>query len=180
VSAVPGARLLDDEPAFERLYHATARRLWSYLRRLTADAALAEDAVQESYVRLLRADTQGASDDERTALLYRIATNLVLDEWRRRRRQARLLARLPAAPPAAPEAGAAEDIGRLLETLAPRARALLWLAYVEGWTHVEIARALGLRPLSVRVLLFRARAALARRIREAGLEPEGGRHAVGS
>jgi RNA polymerase sigma-70 factor (ECF subfamily) len=165
-------RLIDDEPAFERLYHATAGRLWSYLRRLTADAELARDVLQESYLRLLRAESSAGTDDERTALLYRIATNVAFDEFRRRRSQARGLARLPPAR-TAPDVAEPGDVGRLLETLPPRARALLWLAYVEGWTHAEIAPALGLRPLSVRVLLFRARAALARTLREAGLAPEG-------
>jgi RNA polymerase sigma-70 factor (ECF subfamily) len=167
------ATLIDDEPAFERLYRATARRLWNYLRRMTGDAALAEDVMQESYLRLLRAEASPASDDERAALLYRIATNVALDEWRRRRRQARGLSRAAPERPVATPDGPGEDLGRLLEALAPRARALLWLAYVEGWTHAEIAPALGLRPLSVRVLLFRARRELARLVREAGLAPAG-------
>lgn len=165
-------RLIDDEPAFERLHRATVRRLWSYVRRLTADAATAEDVVQESYLRLLRAETAPVADDERAALLFRIATNLALDEWRRRKRQARGLERMPRAGPAGPAPGM-HDFGRLLDTLAPRARALVWLAYVEGWTHAEIARALRLRPLSVRVLLYRARASLARLVQEAGLAPAG-------
>ena len=170
----PGrTRLIDDEPAFERLYHATARRLWSYLRRLTADPSLAQDVLQESYLRLLRAETHAATDDERAALLYRVATNLAFDEWRRRRRHARGLSQVPPAEPASPAADGAGDLGRLLDAMQPRARAMLWLAYVEGWTHAEIAEGLGLRPLSVRVLLFRARTALARRIREAGLAPAG-------
>jgi RNA polymerase sigma-70 factor (ECF subfamily) len=33
----------------------------------------------------------------------------------------------------------------------------LWLAYVEGMSHAEIAEATGLRAMSVRLLLFRAR-----------------------
>jgi len=41
--------------------------------------------------------------------------------------------------------------------LAPRERALLWLAYVEGQSHNEIAKAVGLARDSVKVLLFRAR-----------------------
>ena len=41
--------------------------------------------------------------------------------------------------------------------LAPRDRALLWLAHVEGYDHREIARVLGLQESSVRVILFRAR-----------------------
>ncbi len=44
-----------------------------------------------------------------------------------------------------------------LRQLKPRERELLWLAYVEGMNHDEIAAATGLRPLSIRILLFRAR-----------------------
>ena len=53
---------------------------------------------------------------------------------------------------------------RTFQRLRPQQRQLLWLAYVEGADHHEIARALGLRPLSVRVLLFRARRKLAQLI----------------
>ena len=45
----------------------------------------------------------------------------------------------------------------LLQQLKPRERQLLWLAYVEGMTHSEIAKCTGLRSMSVRILLFRAR-----------------------
>ena len=44
----------------------------------------------------------------------------------------------------------------------------LWLAYVEGATHREIASATGLRELSVRVLLARARRKLATLVRQGG------------
>jgi RNA polymerase sigma-70 factor (ECF subfamily) len=45
----------------------------------------------------------------------------------------------------------------MLQTLKPRERELLWLAYVEGMDHAEISSATGLNRLSVRTLLFRAR-----------------------
>jgi RNA polymerase sigma-70 factor, ECF subfamily len=45
----------------------------------------------------------------------------------------------------------------MLEHLKPKERELLWLAYVEGMDHAEIAAATGLGRLSVRTLLFRAR-----------------------
>jgi RNA polymerase sigma-70 factor (ECF subfamily) len=50
-------------------------------------------------------------------------------------------------------------------------RSLLWLAHVEGLSHAEVAAALDVKPGSVRVLLFRARRALAGRLRDRGLEP---------
>ena len=46
--------------------------------------------------------------------------------------------------------------------LTSRDRALLWLAYVEGESHEEIAASLGVGKRSIKVLLFRAR----RRLRE--------------
>jgi RNA polymerase sigma-70 factor (ECF subfamily) len=45
--------------------------------------------------------------------------------------------------------------------LKPRERAILWLAYAEGNSHREIAEVLGLRPGSMKILLFRARRKLA-------------------
>jgi RNA polymerase sigma-70 factor (ECF subfamily) len=41
--------------------------------------------------------------------------------------------------------------------LKPRERELLWLAYVEGMSHAEIATATGLGAMSIRILLYRAR-----------------------
>ncbi len=77
-----------------------------------------------------------------------------------------------ASPRAEPSPGDS-DVGRLFDALRPRDRALLWLAHVEGRDHREIGRLLGVRAISVRVLLFRARAELARRIRRAGHAPGG-------
>jgi RNA polymerase sigma factor (sigma-70 family) len=49
------------------------------------------------------------------------------------------------------------DVIRALDRLKPRERSLLWLAYVQGFSHEEIAAQLGLRTGSVKALLFRAR-----------------------
>jgi RNA polymerase sigma-70 factor (ECF subfamily) len=162
------------EPAeFAAFYARTAPRLRAYLRRLTGDLALADDLLQEGCLRLLRSARAGGSDAEYAAFLYRTATNLAYDHWRRRGREARALGRAwrgSAAAPALPDG----DVSRVFDGLRPRERALLWLAHVEGRSHAEIARMLGLRRLSVRVLLFRARAELAGRLRRAGLQPPGG------
>jgi RNA polymerase sigma-70 factor (ECF subfamily) len=48
-----------------------------------------------------------------------------------------------------------------MSRLKPRERAILWLAYAEGASHQEIADALGLRPGSLKAMLFRARRRLA-------------------
>lgn len=151
-------------------YERTAPRLRAYLRRVAGDAALADDILQEAFIRLFRSGRPGASENETAAFLYRAATNLVYDHWRRRRRETKVLGQV-APKPAAPPPGPPSDVGRIFARLAPRDRALLWLAHVEGLSHAEIASALGLKAISVRVMLFRARAELARRLRRAHIHP---------
>ena len=153
------ALALGDEE-FRALHAATARPLWAYLAAAGGDPALADDLLQESYLRLLRAARLPADADGRRRYLYRIATNLLHDHRRRMRRQPEPL---PAECPAAAATDRAEriDLGRLLGRLRPRERQLLWLAHVEGANHAEIAARTGVRATSVRVLLFRARRRLA-------------------
>ena len=99
------------------------------------------------------------------AYLYRIATNLVYDYFRRHQREIKrqanfdsnLLETAASYEPFAPESGLTE----IFEKLKLQERALLSLAYDEGYEHREIAEMLGLKSLSVRVLLFRARRKLA-------------------
>jgi RNA polymerase sigma-70 factor (ECF subfamily) len=173
--AATGAAVARMEPAeFSAFYARTAPRLRAYLRRVTGDAALADDLLQEACIRLLRSARPGGSEGEHAAFLYRTATHLAYDHWRRRARETRALGRLDWTPAASGPPGLGPDLSRIFDRLRPRDRALLWLAHVEGRDHAEIARLLGLRRISVRVLLFRARAELARRLRRAGLSPEGG------
>ncbi|MCZ7652154.1 MAG: RNA polymerase sigma factor [Thermoanaerobaculia bacterium] len=162
--AVPaGDELALGEEAFRALHAATARPLWAYLAAAGGDPALADDLLQESYLRLLRAARLPADADGRRRYLYRIATNLLHDHRRAaRRRPGPLPAELPApAATAAPDRVAGADLARLLRRLRPRERQLLWLAHVEGASHAEIAAATGVAAGSVRVLLFRARQKLA-------------------
>jgi len=59
----------------------------------------------------------------------------------------------------------------VLRELKPRERQLLWLAYVEGMSHHEIAAALNLKSGSIRPLLFRARRRMAEVLRGKGMLP---------
>ena len=155
------------EEAFRAFYDQTARPVWVYLARMTGDRRLADDLLQESYYRFLRATVSFESDDHRRHYLFRIATNLVHDHRRRSRPD---VARAPAFDESAavgvdddPANRIARriDVARALEQLKPRERSLLWLAYAQGWTHEEIAASLGLRTKSLKALLHRARRRLA-------------------
>jgi len=165
-----------DEDAFRLFYERTARPVWAYLSRMSGDARLADDLLQETYYRFLRANVTHESDAHRKNYLFRIATNLVKDLRRR--------PRLDAAPLTAdgepidhadPQSvnladGAIRrlDLARSMSRLKPRERELLWLAYAQGSSHQEIAETLGLKTASIKLLLFRARRRLAAYLREGG------------
>jgi RNA polymerase sigma factor (sigma-70 family) len=152
-----------DEDAFRALFESTARPLRAYIRRVLGDASAADDVLQEAYIRVLQ-----RPGPVTRPYLWKVATNVIRDRWRHARREREGLRRW-AEEPAAGERRAGDEHGvqRALAQLKPRARALLWLAHVEGRSHAEIGEILGLGPASVRVLLFRARRAAARLLREA-------------
>jgi len=64
--------------------------------------------------------------------------------------------------------GSETDVKSLFDALHPRDRSLLWLAYVEGYSHEEIAEMMGLNAKSVKVLLFRLRGSFAASLRSKG------------
>jgi RNA polymerase sigma-70 factor (ECF subfamily) len=151
------------EDAFRVFYDQTARRLWTYLARMTGDDRLADDLLQETYYRFLRANPPLDGDDHRRNYLFRIATNLVRDH---RRRAVPVSLAGDGAADEVPDPAAAHtadllarriDLTRAMERLKPRERSLLWLAYAQGCTHEEIASSLGLKAGSLKALLFRAR-----------------------
>ncbi|MBI3933260.1 MAG: RNA polymerase sigma factor [Acidobacteria bacterium] len=171
-----------DEAAFCAFYQETAPRLWAYIRRASGDAALADDIFQESFCRFLQARLPELEPQQRKAYLYRIATSLLADHWRRSQRERRWSLRMlfeEQNPSRAREQavnfdnkGLGNDMTRLFARLKPQEQSLLWLAYVEGFDHREIAAALQLRERSIRVLLFRARKKLAGILEQHGLGPQ--------
>lgn len=154
------------EAEFEIFHARTSQPLWAYLRRISGDPALADDVLQESYLRLLRHPPSADRDErERKAYLFQIATNLMRDRWRAKERERSALERLLSFWSPRPERSEVSlDMGAALDRLPPRDRALLWLAHVEGYDHREIAKVLGLQERSVRVILFRARKKLEREL----------------
>lgn len=160
-----------DEQSFRLFYERTARPLQAYLVHATGSQVAAEDLLQEAYLRLIRADVRVNDENHRKNYLFRIATNLLRDRYRRRRPPADELTE--ARDPADQEADIQRrnDLSKALRELTPRERQLLWLAYVEGMSHNEIAAAVGLKSGSIRPLLFRARRRMAEVLQGKGLVP---------
>lgn len=146
---------------FEKLHADTAKPLWRYVFRMAGNAAVADDVVQESFLRILsRVDQLGDLATARP-YLYRIASNLLRDRWRRDRRDDRGASVWGGTEPKrATDLDIQADVQAVLALLPERQRAILWLAHVDGYAHAEIARILDLRPASVKVLLHRAKSKL--------------------
>lgn len=160
-----------DEAKFDAFYRATAASLWSYIHRLTGDAAAADDLLQKTFFRFLRANPTFESDEHMRRWVYRTATNLVFDHFREIKRSSGTAKLEP--PVTQPvNSDLRQDMKRIFSELKPRERALLWLAHVEESDHSEIGEALGVKSKSVKVLLFRARKRLAEVLKRRGIGPE--------
>ncbi len=165
-----------DEADFVVLYRSLGRPLWSYLYRMLGDGAEADDVLQEVFLRYAQAPLDTHDQAQVRAFLYRIASNLAVDHLRRRQREQKVMAAEPvsedavATPDTEGDLVRRQDMAKTFRALKPAHRALLWLAYVEGSTHEEIASSLGLARRSVPVLLFRARKTLAGLLKGKGWE----------
>lgn len=162
--------LMMDEEEFRAFYDRTARPLWAYLSRLTGDRNQADDVLQEAYYRFYRAGARHESESHRRNSLFQIATNIVRDGARKAKHHEDVpleedswAGAVPKSQAPVPERQAAirTDLARGMNQLEPLHREMLWLAYGQGASHDEIAEILGVRAVSIRTTLLRARRKLA-------------------
>ncbi len=162
---------MDVEALFEEHQPALLR----YLTRYTGDSEEAADAAQETYLRLVERPPRRS--ENLRAWLFTVATNVVRDERRRQRREDRLHATVGSLHSAAgaPQPDAVYErverrrlVHRMLEKLSEKERTIL-LMWEEGFSHPEIAEALGYEWRSVGPTIARALRKLSgdiRRLRE--------------
>lgn len=166
-----------DESSFQAFYSQTARPLWLYIHRVCRSAVLADDILQESYFRYLRTPLPVMGEGQMRAYLFKIATRLIHDHWRRSKREEHWFSQETTPQdlkhPALTDSDKGMDLERVFQKLKPQDRSLLWLAYVEGAEHREIADTLGLKEKSIRVLLFRARKKVAALLTKNGSNSKG-------
>jgi len=153
--------------SFAGLVRRHAGPLFDFTRTRVNDPGEAEDLVQETF---LVAWEKLARYDERWSFatwLFTIAQRRAVSGWRRRRPQLAEggelegAGREPDPLHLADHREASENLWELArEVLGPDQYSALWLSYAEGLDTTEIARILGRARPTVRVLLFRARAAL--------------------
>ena len=149
-----------DHAAFERLYRDHVGRVYALCVRMVDDQS-AEDLTQEIFIRAWNKLGTFKGDAQFGTWLHRLAVNHILSRREtQRKREARnaggeLLARVMA--PTRRSSGHALDLERAIHQLPERARDVFILYDVEGYSHDEIARTLGVSVGTSKSQLHRAR-----------------------
>lgn len=164
-----------DDTALTALYEAHRGELFGFLVRMTRDREVAEELLQDAFIRLIREARAGRMPDQVRPWLYRVAANAAISRSRHGSVWTRLAPRLlDRREPDRPDSEFLRterdiELHRALAGLAPDARAALLLA-AQGFSGQEVAASIGRTEGATRTLMSRSRAQL-RLILDA---PEGG------
>ncbi len=159
----PSPVLDDQRRRLVELYDASMPEVYGYLASRCGSAAVAEDLTSETFLAAADAVRRGTVADLTVAWLIGVARHKLVDHWRRRERDERLLTAVDSEP------SADEDpwdvrldrlvAHRVLGALGAHHRSALTLRYLDELPVREVASCLGRTEGATEVLLVRARAA---------------------
>ena len=155
-----------DESALRALWVEHAPRIDAVVRRLVGDADQAADIAQEVWIQIFRALPSWRGDSQFSTWAHRIAVNRTLNALRSVRRLAKLETVMEEDTVSVDHdmdrIFLAQSIDEAVQKLSPGARTVFVLHDVEGYTHEEIAKELGITAGGSKSQLFKARAKLRR------------------
>ena len=143
---------------FERQYKTVYRVCFAYMK----NASDTEDAVQDTFIRLIKVAPAFESGEHEKAWLIRTASNVcqnVLKHWWRRRENLEDYHDIPAA-----EQIETDDVFKTVMELPDKYKSAVYLYYYEGYSSVEIAQILKKPQSTIRNYLHEARAILRERL----------------
>ena len=173
-----------DESAFRELFQKFGPRILYYARRLVGSEARAEELTQDVFVQIYRFRHRYRPESRLATWVYKIATNVCLNELRRPERRLRIdlwgrserdeRPEGPSLPdpnaPTAEQGASTRELSKRLESavaaLPPKQRAALLLSRVDGLAYRDVARSLGCTEGAVKALLFRATQTLKKQLQE--------------
>lgn len=158
--------------SFEEIVDRMKDRIFTYLVQLVKNDQDAEDLAQEAFIKAWRNLKTFDGRAQFTTWLYTIAKNSAFTHLRRKRAHETLDGMEEMI--AGEEEVQMEDgsIWKLARELKPKFYETLWLFYGEGFSLKETAAIMKSNAVTVRVNLFRARAALARKLQRRGAAPD--------
>ncbi len=148
-----------DEAALEDILERHWGSLLDYAARWLDTPDVAQDLVQEAFIRLWDRRARWDGQSGARPILFRMVRNLAIDHRRQAAANERRLKSLPAAPPVSPIADGLEEtelidaVYQALERLNPREREIVVLSRIQGLTRAEVAAVTGLAPGTVSNLL---------------------------
>jgi RNA polymerase sigma-70 factor, ECF subfamily len=173
VDAASAHRAAQADAAVVAAWSAHHEEVFAFLVRTTRSPDVAEDLLQEAYLRLTTEIRAGRAPDNTRAWLYRVGANLAVSRGRRLAAAFRGIVKIrgtsaPSTTTLTPEASYLQREGRAdllaaLADLGPDARAALLLS-AEGFAGAEIAAAIGRTELATRTLLCRTRVHVRQRL----------------
>lgn len=150
-----------DRRAFERLYRDHVDRVYSLCVRMSGDRVMAEELVQDVFVRAWEKLRLFRGDSSFSTWLHRLAVNVVLNarkgDGRRRSRIDASVQDLETLPHATDHVGERMDLQQAIALLPPGARKVFVLHDVQGYRHEDIAELLGMTSGGSKSQLHRAR-----------------------
>jgi RNA polymerase sigma-70 factor, ECF subfamily len=139
-----GAPLVKQDDRLTQLYRTYGATIYWRCVRLLGNGSAAEDATQETFLRVYRHLERAPSGEEAIRWIWRIATNYCLNELRNARHRPEPVAELP--EQVGEEIDLTQrDLARAVIERAPEdQRAIAWLHHVDGLDQEEVARTLGI------------------------------------
>ncbi len=171
-----GASAAAEAAVMRAIYDEHAAVLWRYALRLTADASLAEDVVQETLLRAWQhPEVIGDTERSARAWLFTVARNMIIDDRRSARRRYVVGSTDEAG---APEQSTPDEVNAALDRLliadavaqlSAEHQAVIERSYYRGWTTVQIAADLQIAEGTVKSRLHYAVRALRLTMQELGV-----------
>lgn len=154
-----------DQSAFTQLFYDHKDKLYSYIMHVTGSAAVAEDVLQDVFLKIWVNRSDMAAVDNFGAYLFRMAQNRAINGLRRQSRGALILAEISKDSEAS-ESSTGEDIlsgkevrellQQALDRLPAQQRRVFEMSRNEGLKYQEIAERLGISPSTVRNHMIQA------------------------
>ncbi len=159
-----------DQGAFEQIYRAHVGRVFGICLRMLSDQPRAEELTQRIFVRAWMKLNSFRGESSFSSWLYRLSVNMVLNELQSGRRESGEAldcdgSQIAPDPRATPSPNIQMDLEKAVASLPPQARIVFVMHDIEGYTHEEIADALGIAAGTAKAQLFRARRLLREALR---------------